>query len=181
MIKKIETNKNGELRTKDIKYFGGKYSFWENLRTGGIGSTKIIYDSGIEEFDKLKRNITGEIGFVNFELLKNGLILRLNINQRFCCLGMKLSELEAINLIAYRIAIEVERYGIIETKIVHRGDLEIMSSSGGVKFSVIVREFKSIVNYFKKDEFRGKFNFSISTNPSEEDYSYIEEIIEYFG
>ena len=88
----IQTNKNGELAAKDIKYFGGQYSFWEKIRKRGIGSTKIIYDSGIGEFDNLKRNITGEIGFVNFELLKNGLILRLNVTQRFSCIGMKLKE-----------------------------------------------------------------------------------------
>lgn len=179
IMRLIQTNINGELTAKDIKYFGGQYSFWDKVRKRGIGSAKIIYDSGIEEFDKLKRNITGEIGFVNFELLKNGLILRLNITQRFSCIGIKLDEIKEINLIAYRIRIEVKRNGVFETKIVHRGILEIITLNEGLRFSIVVREFESIVNYFKRDEFLAKFYFSVSTNPPEKDYNFLEAAIEY--
>ena len=173
-MKPLKTNPSGHLSPKDIIHFGGEYSTLEKIEKGGIGSTKLIYDSGLEAFDKLSRDIPGEIGFVNFELLKNGLILRLNINQRLCCLGVRLSDIERIDLVGYRIEIRQKQLsGQVETKIVHRGDMQIVERSGTSKFSVVVREFESIVNYLSKVEFTGAFNFSISTNPPEKDYGYL--------
>jgi hypothetical protein len=180
-MKKIKTNKNGELTNKDIRYFGGEYSFWEKVKKRGVGSPKIIYESGIEEFDNLKRNVEGEIGFVNFELLKNGLILRLNLNQRFGWIGMKIDELKEINLIGYRIKIKQRRLGKIETKIVHRGELELIEKNETLKFNVIVREFNGIKRYFERSELKTKFKFSISTKPPEKDYGYLLEILEMFN
>ncbi|MCB0515683.1 MAG: hypothetical protein R2798_03730 [Chitinophagales bacterium] len=180
-MKKIETDKNGELSTKDSNYFGGKFSIWEKVRKKGIGSPKIIYDSGIAEFDKLKRNVEGEISFVNFELLKNGLILRLNLNQRFSCVGIKLDELIEINLVGYRVKIKRKKYGKMETKIVHRGELEFVEINETAKFVVIVREFESLRKYFEKEELREKLRFSISTNPPEKDYGHLLEILGIFN
>lgn len=166
-MRKIKTNNSGELLSSEKIHFGGEYSLWEKLKKKGIGSAKIIYAEGIEEFDKLSRNIEGEISFVSFEILKNGLILRLNRNQRVECVGLKLDQLETIDLVGYRIDI-VFRDG--SKKKVHRGELEIKALNGEVSnFSVIAREFKALVEFFQREELIDKFNYSISTDPPELD------------
>jgi len=166
-MRKIKINNSGELLSSEKSFFGGEYSLWEKLKKKGVGSAKIIYDQGITEFDKLGRNIEGEISFVSFEILKNGLILRLNRNQRIECVGVQLNQLAAINLVGYRIDI-VFRDGSI--KRVHRGELEIKAISGATSsFSVITREFKTLVSFFQKEELSDKFNYSISTDPPELD------------
>ncbi len=170
-MKKIRIGKNGELTEEDVDYFGGKYSLWESMKRKGVGSPRIIYHSGIEEFDKLHRGTVGEVGFVNFELLKNGLILRLNISQRINCIGIKLDEIAEINLIGYPVEIMTKQrvFGKKISKIVYRGALEIVESDDTLKFSVLTKDFKSITNYFEKDELVKKFNFSLRNDFIEND------------
>jgi hypothetical protein len=171
-MKKLRLNKNGELTAKDISYFGGQYSFWEKVSKIGVGSSKVLYESGIDHFDQMKRAIEGEIGFVSFELLKNGLILRLNINQRFSCIGMKLDDIKEINLIGYRIEVYHRQFGKVIIKIVHRGELEIIGGEHSIKFSMVTREFDSFVDYFLREELAEKFHLSISLDPPEKDDAY---------
>jgi hypothetical protein len=174
---KVETEASSQLTPESLEYFGGKYTLWERLKMGGSGSPKINYVSGIEEFDRLKRDIAGDAPFVSFELFKNGLILRLNNNQRFGCVGMRLNELKSLNLVAYRIEIKQRRAGKEKTKIVHRGELEIVEINERLKFSVIVSEFDGLRQFFQKEELADKFHFSVSTNPPEKDHGHLLDII----
>jgi len=164
----------------DINYFGGQFSFWEKVKRKGIGSPKLIYEAGVEGFDKINRSIQGEIGFVNFELLKNGLILRLNVNQRHSCLGVKLSDVKAINLVAYRIEIKYRQFGSVIKKIVHRGELEVVEANERIIFTIVSREFSGIKAFFEKEDFKDRFHYSISTNPIEKDYGYLLEFLDTF-
>ena len=84
----IRLQADGQLLKRDLAYFGGAYTFWEKIRLRGIGSSKVIYEKGIPAFDEVDRGLVNELGFVNFELLKNGLLLRLNQNQRTACVGI---------------------------------------------------------------------------------------------
>lgn len=167
-MRKIKINNSGELLPSEKAFFGGAYSLWEKLKRKGVGSAKIIYDKGITEFDQLGRNIEGEISFVSFEILKNGLILRLNRNQRIECVGLQLNQISAIDLVGYRIDIKDRYDNVIKT--VHRGELEIKELNGDTaNFAIIAREFKTLIEFFRREEFADKFNFSISTNPPEYD------------
>jgi hypothetical protein len=177
-MKKIELKNDGEMDIRDIKYFGGKYSLLERIKKKGIGSPKIIYESGIDEFDRLNRNVAGEIGFVNFELLKNGLILRMNLNRKYGYIGIRLHELTAINLVGYRVAIKQKKFGKTTTTIIHRGELEILELDERLKFSVLVKDFKGITNFFQKEELAKKFNFSINSNSPENDNDYLFRILD---
>lgn len=179
-MKPLKTNSNGELTKNDINYFGGQFSFWEKIKKKGIGSPKLIYEAGVEEFNKINRGIQGEIGFVNFELLKNGLILRLNVNQRHSCLGVRLSDVKAINLVAYRIEIKYRQLGKVISKIVHRGELEIVEVNGRIMFTIVSRELSGITAFFEKEDFRERFHYSISTNPIEKDYGYLLKFLDVF-
>ena len=166
----LETDSSGNLTLAELARFGGTYTFREKLQLGGTGSSKIIYQEGIPTFDELRRGTQNEVAYANFEWLKNGLILRLNINQRLSCVGLTLEEIESINLEAYRIKIRRMRWGRLVNKIVHRGDFEIVGKSGlKAKFVVIPPFFEGVVRFFSKEEIVEKFGYAVSLRPVEED------------
>ena len=177
-MKELKLNRKGELDRQEIRNLGVRYSFLEKIKKKGVGSPKVIYKNGISEFDKVSRNLESEIAFVNFELLKNGLLCHLNQNQRNSCVGIKLSDLLSIKLIGYRIKIRMKRFGRTTTKIVHRGELELIEIGGESNYSIIVMEFESLVAFFSKEEFKGKFNYSISINPPEKDNGHLMGIFD---
>lgn len=85
------------MTEKDKTYFGGKYGFLERIKIRGIGSPKVIYKSGIPHFDELDdRVVENEIPFANFELMKNGLLIRLNRNLRTRYVGIQLSDYKGV-------------------------------------------------------------------------------------
>lgn len=171
----VKTNQAGELISSEVKNFGGAFSLWEKLKNKGVGSAKVIYDEGIEAFDAQNRGVVGEVSFVSFELLQDGLLLRFNQNQRTLCLGLKLSEIDAINLTAFRIELVVKKkFQAAFTKIVHRGVLEI-NEKGGIttSFSVVTREFTDVKSFFEKSVFTGQFSFRISDTEPEKGYSHL--------
>lgn len=53
----------------------GSFSWWENLRMGGIGSPRAKYQSGISGFDVLLKE-TQDTLHINFELTKKALLIR---------------------------------------------------------------------------------------------------------
>lgn len=161
-MKKLRTKKNGLLTEKDLSYFGGAYSLWEKIKKKGVGSPRIIYQSGIEAFDELYVDTANEIGFVNFELLKNGLILRLNVRQKTSCIGIRLSEIKKIHLIGYPIEVK-------GNKNVYRGELKIVESESVLNFSVLTRDFKKITGFFEKAELVSRFNYSLRSEVPESD------------
>ncbi len=175
-MKLIKLNNNCELSSKDVRFFGGHYSFFEKVKMDGIGSPRIIYDSGIEAFDQIKRDVAGETSFVNFELLKNGLLLRLNVNQRLACIGLRLIDIKEINLFGYRLEIDV-RYSA-DARVVHYGELEIITTNGNLKFTILVNAFESILNYFIKKGLTEKFSFLEMSKPPEKDYWYLVALID---
>lgn len=170
----VKTNQAGQLLKSELKTFGGAYNFWEKFINNGVGSAKVIYDEGIEAFDALNRGVAGEISFVSFELLKDGLLLRLNHNQRTLCLGVKLLEIKHINLTGFRIEVVVKKkHQAAYVKIVHRGVLEIIERRGGTtSFSVVVREFTDVKSFFEKPAFAEQFTFRVSEAEPEKDYSH---------
>ena len=176
----LTTNVHGELRRKDLIHFGGAYSFWDKLKLGGTGSPKVVYESGLEAFDAQKRHTSGEIGFINFEIMKDGLILRLNMNQRLFSVGFKLSEIEKINFTAFTIDINNSLLNPGKEKIVNRGEIEIVTPEHRIEFAVIVKQFKGITQFFMKKELVQKFKFQKSNNPPTKDFSYLIDMLEMF-
>jgi hypothetical protein len=165
----LETDSTGNLTPTELARFGGTYSFREKLQLGGTSSSKIIYQEGIPTFEELRRGIQNEVAYANFEWLKNGLILRLNISQRLGCVGLTLDEIESINLLAYRIKIRRMRWGVLRSKIVHRGELEIVGTNGLIaRFVITPPFFEGMVRFFSKEEIAGKFGYAVSLMPAEE-------------
>ena len=99
------------------------YSFVDKLKMSGTGSPKILYVSGVPVFDEMDNGLESEVSFVSFELLRDGLIARLNRNQRYSCAGVRLSDIQQINFTAYRLESRVLKQ---PPRISLRGDLEIV-------------------------------------------------------
>ena len=69
-----------ELRPNQLEKIyatlGGRYTFWERLRKKRVGSPMMFYQEGSEVLDQLQNKATDEIR-INFELLKDGLLIRI--------------------------------------------------------------------------------------------------------
>jgi hypothetical protein len=163
----IKADKNGKFSTEAIDYLKGQYLFTERIKKRGVGSSKVVYASGVKAFDNLLRGMDTETAFVSFELQRNGLIARLNINQRLSCVGLTSEEIESINLTGYPTTIGRGIFWRRNPKIIHYGKLEIILSNETLGFTVRELEFKDILKYFGRDEFTEKFRLSIDSNSLE--------------
>lgn len=83
---------------KIIQKYGGEYSIWEKIKMGGVGSPKVKYISGLEEFDRIHYTNDMERSFSNFGLFKNGFMIRINKKQQLGIAIEFLSELKFIRL-----------------------------------------------------------------------------------
>ena len=145
---------DGYLSDRDLTRYGGKHSWLYQLRHDGTGSVRIPYLYGIRHFDEGRRDVAGEMPFVSFELLKNGLILRWNCNQRIRCVGVQLSSIERIELTGHQILFQ-NRYW--QEAAFHYGKLTFtVSGEEPIIFEVVSREFPKIKSYFEKAVFRNK-------------------------
>ncbi len=162
-MKEIIPNNKGLITTPDLDYLGGKYGIWERFRIGGIGSPKTIYKEGIDEFDRLKRNISGETAFLNFELFKKGLILRLNMHQRYCLLGMQLAEITGIHLSVNLVEKEPDKWSKLASATFYKGQFELETFEKNLQFSILSRELEGLIQFFRKEAFGGRFSFYQAT------------------
>lgn len=169
-MRPVEIELSGVLVDSEKAYFGGSFSFLERIKMGGIGSPKIVYEQGIPEFDALDRGVENEVSFASFELLKNGLILRVNRNQRLACVGLKISDIDRIQVTAYRIEIPSSRWSRNRTRIVHRGVLEIIGKDQSAsRFSIFTQNFEPLLKFLQKDQLIDKLDYKISDDPPEKD------------
>lgn len=139
---------------KIIKKYGGAYSFFGKLKIGGVGSPKVIYRSGIPEFDIIHYSDDLEKSMTNFELLKGGLIIRINKKQKLAVAIERLSILEKIVLIPR----PIKQNGQSEKS----GELIVkFKDQKPIQFEVGINEFDGIEKYFKKKVFAPFLNVSI--------------------
>lgn len=139
-----------------LAYLKGQYSVKERLKKRGVGSSKVVYESGVKPFDGLLRGMDTETAFASFELQKNGLTIRLNINQRLSCIGVESDEITAIKLMGF--PVEVRQGLFAKRKIIYNGKLDIILPDETIKFTVRELEFKDIVKFFSTDELSEKFH-----------------------
>lgn len=131
---------------KIIQKYGGEYSFFEKLRIGGVGSPKLGYRSGIPEFDAIHHSDDLEHSISNIELLKDGLILRINKKQKLAVAIEQLNALESIQL---------------DSMIVKRNDRPRQEGKLTIKFKeqnpilfdIGADEYKGITTFFSKKIF----------------------------
>lgn len=155
-MKKIILKDNGQMTKRDQSFFGGKFSFLERIKIGGIGSAKVIYQSGLDYFDELNQHIENEISFANFELLKNGLLIRLNRNQRLRYVGYQLNEVLSVSLVGTLIG--------EENKQSYAGQLRLNMLEGEqLQFRIQSNYFYNIKSFFEKSLFENKLTCELIT------------------
>ena len=170
----VNSNISGNININEIEYFGGNYTFWEKLKMKGVGSNRLVYLDGIEQLDLLRRNVEVELVFVNFEILKNGLILRANCNQRIMNVGVRISDLLEVKLVGYKMNFGTHQFGDV-----HRGVLYIkeFGKEEKTRFQIVTREYNGIVSFFSGSQLAPIFNHSIHIDNSEKDYSHLLNLI----
>lgn len=166
-MKIIKLNNKGQLIKKDVDFFGGKFSFLERIRAGGIGAPKVIYQSGIPHFDELDNGISGEISFSNFELMKDGFLIRLNRNQRLRYVGFQLHEILKIKLTSQQWEDQLSNGELRHYRLPTESKLQITTLNDAMlQFSVAHIFYKKILAFFKKDIFEQKFEEAFELKPS---------------
>jgi len=182
-MKPIKTASHGELRSTDSDKLGGQFTWREKLKMGGSGTSKILYRSGIPYFDELSKIAEDELAYANFELFRNGLVVRFNRVTKLRVAGCTMEEIERITLVAFRVRISRRAsfgpqyiIGLFKPtfRIVHRGEISLylVGSDQPMIFDVLVGNFKAIKQFFERPPFYSKFHYSVSPNQPELDFSH---------
>ena len=97
----MQLYKTLELRPAQLEkiyhQLGGRYSFWERLKRGGVGSPMLYYADGIVELDQLQNLAPDELR-INFELLKAGVLMRIAERTNSYFIPIAITEISAIEL-----------------------------------------------------------------------------------
>ncbi|MFK7807834.1 MAG: hypothetical protein AB8F74_08570 [Saprospiraceae bacterium] len=131
---------------KIIQKYGGEYSFFEKLRMGGVGSPRVSYQSGIPEFDVVHHSDDLEQSMTNFELVKKGLIIRINKKQNLAVAIEHLELLKSVTLTSNK-ATTTERTGKVGTLWLEFQNYEPLY------FKVGKEEYKGVQRFFEKSVF----------------------------
>ena len=146
----IAIEANGNAPWEILRKYGGKFSFFEKIKMGGVGSPKIVYQSGFKEIDELKEDVGSDLCYINFEFLKKGLLGRINKGQKLIGIIMHFDEIEEIHLSTNKIDKTNEKATI--------GLLEIFSFSGEVLIcGVTAQGYGGIEQFFSKHFLKDKF------------------------
>jgi hypothetical protein len=172
ILQVVEITQGGVIEPEDLLWVGGSYSWLDRIRRGGIGSPKVIYVSGIPAFDQLSHQVEGQTTFANFELLREGLLLRGNCTQRIAAVALRYEEIESIHLMGYPVKIRVNTWRLrSETQTIYKGALSLRTTDGQrAVFALRVSEYESVLAFFSNaPEFQASFQSERSTAPLQED------------
>ncbi len=162
----LNTDGHGKISRANLTSLGGVYPFPERLLRGGTGSPRLIYWSGLPEFDAARRGEREDIGFVSVEELRGGMVLRLNINQRITCVGTSNDRIESIRLLAYRMSVRTHSRLGPATRIVHFGELTVHTlDKPPVEIIVLVPDFSATLKYFSRSGWKDCFRHEVSDQP----------------
>ncbi|MFN7115156.1 MAG: hypothetical protein ACK4TA_00055 [Saprospiraceae bacterium] len=163
----IAVDAAGNISAKVLKQYGGAFTWKAALQMRGVGSPKVIYQAGVAAFDALNAFNENELLFANFEILPQGLLIRINKSQLLKAGILPKKALLQIVLTGFQVALRYRSFaGIVKTKIVHKGILEIDGQDGQtVRFEVPVSVFKATLQFFQKDFFQDSFTYVESENP----------------
>ena len=175
-MRALELQPNGRPSGADLAPMGGAYGFLEALRLRGTGSGKVVYAAGVASFDRQRRGIEGELPIANFELLRAGLLLWVNVGQRVACAGTPLASVEEVVLERQTVEMRAPGgVGLVPTDrpppTYRRGVLYVRGEGFEVAAVVIPREYGSVRAFFGKRPIRYFFREVDVGVVSERDYS----------
>ncbi len=159
----INLSQDGQLRHRDICYLGGCFSWMEVIRMGGVGSSKFIYESGVDGFDQLKE-VTTASNYVSLDLHKEGLAIRFKKQNDFKACLLRYDDIEEIKVISQRIRVfrmymeSFMRYRG-RPKIVHQANIDVLLLTGTIKLKLQPTYYNTGIDFMKKSTIKGRSKF----------------------
>lgn len=92
-------------------YLGGKFSLFEKIKLGGIGSPWIVYLSGIREYGDFIDQHAGNFKakpFLNAELFKGGILFRVVVLDEMLISAIPQSDILKIKIDEYEVGLEFD-------------------------------------------------------------------------
>lgn len=172
-MKLLKLNHHNNINFLDLEFLGGSFTFIEKIKLRGTGSPKLIYRSGIEAIDKSLTTHSNKINYVNFELFKNGIVIRYKNDTKSIGIGIQINEIERIVLTAFKIKIWRKIRWKKQSDIVYRGELDIFINNKVLQFSILTKDFESCFNFWNKKHLHEKFEYKVSNTPPENDESLL--------
>ena len=162
----LRTDAGGNMLRADLDRLGGAYPLPARLLRGGTGSPRLVYRSGVPHFDASRRAEREDTAFVSIEELRGGMVLRQNINQRVTCVGALNRQIESVRLLAHRMLIRTHKRFGSPTRLVHFGELSIVTREGGrIEILVLVPVFSVTLQYFRRSGWKERFRHEVSDRP----------------
>lgn len=154
---------DGKLNSEDLKYLGGKFNWLELLKLRGVGSSKFIYDSGIEAFDHLKELATAT-NFVNLEILKGGMVIRFKKQNFYQACLLPYDEIVDISVVSQRVRVIYNG----REKIVHQAEVAVRLSATEFKLLLIPSYYPDGIEFLSKKPLKRYCRFEMLSEILEE-------------
>jgi len=138
-----------------LKKYGGKFSLFQKIKMGGVGSPKIKYITGDKELDDFVEETAGsDIPYSNFEYLKNGILLRVNKTQYLKGGMIAFDEVENIRFtISNKLLSQGGLIHELEKVNEEMPQMEITLSDGTLlQFDVNVQVYLKMKKFFEKNK-----------------------------
>lgn len=155
---------DGQLSSRHIKHLGGNFNWLEILKLQGIGSSKFIYDSGIEAFDQLKE-LTTATNIVNLEILKGGLVIRFKKQNIYQGCLLHYDEIDEISVVSQRLRVIYNG----REKIVHQAEINVQLNATGFKLMLIPSYYADGLKFLNKEPLRKYCRFEMLLDILEEE------------
>lgn len=155
---------DGKLSSRHIKHLGGKFYWLEILKLRGIGSSKFIYDSGIEAFDQLKE-LTTTTNIVNLEIFKGGLVIRFKKQNVYQACLLRYNEIDEISVVSQRLRVIYNG----REKIVHQAEIDVQLNATGFKLMLISSYYADGIEFLYKEPLRKYCRFEMLLEILEEE------------
>lgn len=138
---------------------GGKFSLWEKFKIGGIGSSKTVYISGIDHFDKLLKS--QNLRYTSFELFPQAILLRTLNRNNLNSILIEKSDIRSITFTSRRIKVKYKG----RFKIVHDAKINFQLMDHSIHFYTPTSFYKPIKKYLNKSWLKSLSQFELDPNP----------------
>ncbi|MEM6842589.1 MAG: hypothetical protein AAF632_10220 [Bacteroidota bacterium] len=145
----------------------------EKIRHRGIGSPRLIYQSGLEKFNFVG-NRSNDTDYVNIELLKGGIAIRLKQEDYFVCALTPKTDLKKVNFESFKIKTYYQGREII--KLAAR--ISLLIEDHTVDLLLSAAYYKPGLAFFKKPFFKNNVSFGVDPAPPIDDNGFDAGILE---
>ena len=171
----VELGYGGKLRSKWVEYSGRGYNLVEKIKLRGIGSPRLIYYGGLSRFDVVS-NRSNDTNYVNIELFRAGLALRLKKEDLFVCALIPKADLQEVDFETFKIKIYYNGKEIVKSA----ARISLLLESHKIDLLLGAAYYKPGLAFFKKTFFENSISFRIDPSPPMDENGFDAGIFELF-